>query len=221
LDADFSAQEVRILAELSQDKRLIHLFKTMQPHENIYVQIAKQVFGQEIKKGTKEYDDTKALVLGTNYGMSIWGLIERTGWSESEADRIQRKFFSVFPGVRKYMFDQKRATDIVTTPLGRKYWLNPHSKQGYRNALNSPIQGGAADQLKLAIGIIHRRWKHEPFMLVTQVYDELVAIVPDELVEAGKQMMQEAMVESGKLVHPSVPAVADVGVGQNWLEAKG
>lgn len=221
LVADFSAQEVRVLAELSRDKRLIHLFRSMGPKDNIYVLIAQDVFDQKIEKGTQAYDDTKALVLGTNYGMSVWGLAKKMGVSENEADRIQKKFFRRFPGVRRYMFEQSRAIDVVTTPLGRKYWTNPHSFQNERNVLNSPIQGGAGDQIKLALGIMHRRWEGDTFPVVNVVHDEIVADVHDIDVARFSSLMREAMIESGKLVHPSVPAVADVGEGANWLEAKG
>lgn len=217
LVADFSAQEVRVMAQLSRDKNLINAFRR---GGNIYVQAAADVFGKKIQKGTTDYDDMKAIFLGTDYGMSDYGLAKNLGVTVKVAQQMQRKFFATYPGVRRWMLKQKKAGEYVETYLGRRFWLNPHSYQWYRNALNSPIQGGAADQLKLSIGMLHRRWNYDPFLLVTQVYDELVAIVHKDIEKEGTDLMQGAMIESGELVHPLVPAVADVSRGKNWLEAK-
>jgi DNA polymerase-1 len=222
LVADFSAQEVRHLAQLSRDKRLINAFhKIGKTGGNIYVEASAEVFGKQIQKGTTEYDDMKAIFLGTDYGMSDYGLAKKMGVTVKIAQQYQRKFFNTYSGVRRWMLGQKRSGEYVETFLGRRFWLNPYSHQWYRNALNSPIQGGAADQLKLSIGMLHRRWPYKPFLLATQVYDELVAIVHRDVEHEGADLMKGAMIESGELVHPLVPAAADVGSGQNWLEAKG
>lgn len=220
--ADFSSQEVRTLAEICQDENLI---AALHRGGNIYIQIGRDTFNRNIEKGTKEYDDIKALVLGTNYGMSVWGLAERTGDSEQEAKAKQSLFFRAYPGIKEYMWQQGKQTKFVTTILGRKSWLNPHN-QGlcFRNALNSPVSGSAADQMKLAMGIFHRSWRKEfpdyPYPVVGVVHDELVTDIPNKILDEGKQLLEESMIRSGRLVHPSVPAVAEVHTGKNWRAKK-
>lgn len=218
--ADFSSQEMRIMAQLSQDERLLEI---LHQGDDPYIKDAEDIFGVSgLTKQSPEREDIKTLTLGTQYGLSAYGYARRTGKTKDDAKAIVGQFFHLHPGIKRYMQEQRRCGDYVTTLLGRRCWINRYDSAWERHAYNYPIQGSAADQEKVAIGMFHRAWQPEwgPFGAITVVHDEIVGEAPEEYAEEIGQALQDCMVRSGKLIHPDVPAVAEVKFGRSWKETK-
>jgi DNA polymerase-1 len=177
--ADYSQQEIGIAAYLSQDEALI---KAVNSDRSVYIELALEVFGKEITKDDKLYDDMKSVILGTDYGMSKYGLANALGVSVDEAAMLLVTFFKKFPGLGYYMEQQEKKVNFVETVIGRKAWLNKYNDQSPRNARNSPIQGTAADMMKRALGQIHQNWTFDyPFACVEVTHDEVGFDVPKEI----------------------------------------
>ena len=158
--ADYAAQEARITAYLTQDKRLIEIFKQ---GKTPYIEIGKEIFGKDIEKGSPEYSQMKSTFLGMDYGMSEYGLAKRENISKAEAIELIDGFFEILPGVKDWVENQKKLTKVTYTVSGRKAHLNYYSDQCERNALNNPHQGTAADITKKALGYIHYQWDENCF----------------------------------------------------------
>lgn len=213
--ADYSAQEPRLSAYVSQDEQMIAWFRE---GKSIYTELGKIIFGREITKKDPEYATTKSTVLGLNYGMSEYGLAEREEISREEAKKLINAVLNALPRLANYMEAQKRNRKRVVTPFGRKIWLNPYSDQTERNALNAPIQGGAADMMKKALASIHRNWPFDcPFGVVGYIHDELVLDVPAEIAEDVAKFVKDQMETTAtNMVNGQIPFIAEVSIGDNW-----
>lgn len=224
--ADWSSQEPRIAAFLSQDDNLIELLNS---GKDIYVSVAKTALGWDIDARTKEGKETrkkvKALILGIFYGMSAYGLAYRIGVTEDEAEDMIHKFYEAFPGVDAYVSRQyKTRADYVESIYGRKIWLNKYNTQWQRNALNSPIQSSAADAMKIAARKFLDDWAGHDFYTMTPlillVHDEIAIEVSNELCEVAKEKLRMAMVSTANEMHEGISASVDIFSGSNWSAKK-
>ncbi|HKZ39470.1 MAG TPA: DNA polymerase [Candidatus Hodarchaeales archaeon] len=214
---DYAQQEIRCAAYLSQDENLIELLAS---GRDIYSEIASMIHGETIEKSDPRRQAAKSVVLGTIYGLTPFGLARRERMSEEDAETLMNKFFGLFPRLKSWMDKQQRATDYVRTALGRKSWLNPYNKQAKRNALNSPPQGSAADMMKVAVGLLHKRWdtRQESFAAILQVHDELVLEVKEKNADYAKELLHTCMLEAGERVIPGIQTVVDIRIGSRWSD---
>ena len=226
LAADYSQIELRIIAALSQDPAMVEAF---QKGEDIHAATAAKVFGVALDEVSREQrSNAKTVNFGIVYGVSAFGLSQQTNLSRSEAKELIDAYYLTYPKLKAYMNEQvdfAREKGYVETVLGRRRYLKDINSQNAvvrgaaeRNAVNAPIQGSAADIIKLAMINIHRRLKKEHWesKMLLQVHDELVFDVPKAEVERLTAMVKEEMESAFTL---EVPLVVDVGIGQNWLEA--
>ena len=224
--ADYSQIELRIMAHLSDDKSLIGAF-----HEgaDIHSATAARLYGKSADEVTSdERRRAKTANFGIIYGISAFGLAQRLDISTREAKELIESYFASYPGVKAYMDGAiMKATEngYVETMFSRRRVLHDirssnRTVRGVaeRNAINAPIQGSAADIMKLAMVEIHRRFKHEGIrsQMIMQVHDEVVIDTLNTELEAVKRIVKEAM-ES--VVELSVPLIADVNSGATWLDA--
>ena len=224
--ADYSQIELRIMAHLSQDQNMIEDFR--QGHD-IHAATAAKVFHKSINEVTKsERSKAKTANFGIIYGISAFGLAQRMGVSRTEAKDLIENYFKTYSGIKNYMdhaIEDARAKGYIETILKRKRYLpdiNSHNAtvRGFaeRNAINAPIQGSAADIIKIAMIAIYRRFKSENIKstMILQVHDELnFNVVPGE-----EEKVEKIVIEEMQKAWPmSVPLVADSGWGTNWLEA--
>ena len=224
--ADYSQIELRIMAHLSQDKNLIEAF---QMGEDIHAATAAKVFKKPISEVTREErSKAKTANFGIIYGISVFGLAERMGVSRGEAKELIDNYFLTYPDVRRYMDEsiaRAREKGYIETLFHRKRYLpdiNSHNatvrSYAERNAINAPIQGSAADIIKVAMNEIDKRFRAEGIRskMILQVHDELnFSVYPDEQ-ERVKNIVISAMQSAIQL---SAPLIADYGWGKNWLEA--
>lgn len=227
VDADYSQIELRLLAHISDDKVMQDAF---QSGEDIHTVTASQVFGVPAEEVTHEMRRrAKAVNFGIVYGISDFSLSQDIGVPRYEAKEYMQRYFEKYSGVHQYMADiveKAKADGFVSTLLGRRRWL-PELKSsnfnlrsfGERVALNMPIQGTAADLMKLAMIHVERRLRAEKLeaRLVLQVHDELIVECPDAEVEQVKRLLTEEMEGVAAL---SVPLNADSAAGRSWAEAK-
>ena len=226
LAADYSQIELRIIAALSQDPAMVEAF---QKGEDIHAATAAKVFGVALENVTREQrSNAKTVNFGIVYGVSAFGLSQQTNLNRSEAKELIDAYYLTYPKLKAYMNEQvdfARENGFVETVLGRRRYLKDINSQNAvvrgaaeRNAVNAPIQGSAADIIKLAMIKIHRRMKSEDWKskMLLQVHDELVFDVPKVEVGALTKMVKEEMENAFTL---EVPLVVDVGIGENWLEA--
>lgn len=224
--ADYSQIELRIMAHLSQDANLIDAF--MQGHD-IHTATAAKIFKKELSEVTAdERRKAKTANFGIIYGISAFGLAERMGVSRTEAKQLIDEYFITYPGVKAYMdrsIAMAREEGFTTTLWQRRCYLpdiNSHNAtvRGYaeRNAINAPIQGTAADIIKVAMVRIHKRMQAEGIQsrMILQVHDELNFSVPPHEKETIQRIVIEEMQAAAQL---RVPLIADCGWGENWLEA--
>jgi len=226
ISADYSQIELRIMAHISQDEGLLQAFAA---GEDIHKATAAEVFGvplEQVDQEQRRY--AKVINFGLIYGMSEFGLAAQLGIERSAARAYMERYFSRYPGVEKYMLhtrEKARQQGYVETVLGRRLWLpeinnaNGNRRQGAeRAAINAPMQGTAADIIKLAM-IAVRNWLHKEQLrskLIMQVHDELVLEVPDEEIVLIQNMLPECM---GNVLQLDVPLLIEVGVGNNWEQA--
>ena len=228
VDADYSQIELRLLAHISGDESMRAAFTGGQ---DIHTATAAQVFHVAPADVTPEMRrSAKAVNFGIVYGISAFSLSQDIGVSVGEAKTYMEAYFATFPGVRKYMdsvVETAKETGYVETILHRRRDL-PELKSsnfnlrsfGERVALNMPIQGTAADVMKLAMVAAHKRLKAElpEARLVLQVHDELIVECPEAQAETAAKLLEEEMEH---VVSLSVPLTAEAHWGKNWLEAKG
>lgn len=224
--ADYSQIELRIMAHLSQDANLIEAF--MQGND-IHAATAAKIFKKPLSEVTPdERRKAKTANFGIIYGISAFGLAERMGVSRTEAKQLIDEYFVTYPGVKAYMeksIEKARDKGYTETIFHRRCQLpdiNSHNAvvRGYaeRNAINAPIQGSAADIIKIAMIRVNRRMKQEGIKskMILQVHDELnFSVLPEEK-ERLERLVIEEMQGAATL---SVPLIADCGWGTNWLEA--
>lgn len=228
LSADYSQIELRIVAAISADPNMCEAFKT---GKDIHTATAARVFGVDEKEVTKEMRyKAKSVNFGIIYGQGAFGLADNLGISRSEAKEIIDNYKKQFAGIQKYMDDTinfAREHGYVQTLMGRKRWLKDINSANFtvrgfaeRNAINSPIQGTAADMIKLAMIRIHEEFKQQGFRskMLLQVHDELVFDAHKKELDIIKPLIKRCMQAALPLPN-DVPADAEVGSGLNWLEA--
>lgn len=226
LSADYSQIELRLLAHLSQDEHMLAAFRSS---EDIHAATASRIFGVPIDQISKDQRRrAKTANFGIIYGISAFGLAQQLDCSRTEAKQLIDDYFAAFPGVIRYIEYQKevaRQRGYAETLFGRKRYLPDINSQNAtvrsfaeRNAVNAPIQGTAADIIKMAMVSIYRRLQNEGLktQMIMQVHDELNFNVPADEVERVRELV---VTEMQNAVHLSVPLIADCGVGKNWLEA--
>ena len=226
LSADYSQIELRLMAHFSQDPHMVEAFCSGQ---DVHAATAAKIFGVAIEDVTKEQRrQAKTANFGIIYGISAFGLAQQLDCSRSEAKALIDGYFAAFPGVIDYIEKQKelaRQQGYAVTLFGRKRYLPDivsHNATvrsfAERNAVNSPIQGTAADIIKMAMVAINNRLKAEGLQtkMIMQVHDELNFNVPANEVDRVKDIV---VGEMQNVVHLTVPLIADCGVGMNWLEA--
>lgn len=224
--ADYSQIELRLMAHLSKDKSMIGDFLS---GNDIHAATASKIFGVEIAEVTREMRNrAKTANFGIIYGISSFGLSERLTIGRKEAKDLIDGYFNSYPGVKIYMDEsihKAREVGYVTTMFGRKRYLNDiHSRNqvvrgnAERNAINAPIQGSAADIIKIAMVKIHERMKAEKWSskMILQVHDELIFEVVNEEFERLKEMVLFEMSNAVKL---DIPLKVDWGIGNSWFEA--
>lgn len=228
LSADYSQIELRIVAAISGDENMCHAFKT---GKDIHTATAAKVFGVAEADVTKEMRyKAKSVNFGIIYGQGAFGLAENLGISRSEAKEIIDNYKKQFPNIQKYMDDTinfAKETGYVQTLMGRKRWLADINSANFtvrgfaeRNAINSPIQGSAADMIKLAMIKIHAEFIKQGFKskMLLQVHDELVFDAHKDEIEIIKPVILHCM-QTALALPNDVPTDAEVGTGYNWLEA--
>lgn len=217
--ADFSSQEPYISAIVSGEPKLI---EWIMQGKDIYIEMAREVFGKIITKGDPERAHMKSVILGGNYGMSKYGLAKKLKCTPDEAQYLIDRTHKVLPVLAKYMERQRQERTIVYTPFGRKVWLNPYSFQAERNALNAPIQGGAGDQMKAALGALHQDWSNHfftDFPVVGYIHDELVSDVREEHAEDAAEYIKTIMETTAtEMVKGIIRFKVDVHIGNTWAE---
>ncbi|MBU0686922.1 MAG: DNA polymerase I [Candidatus Margulisbacteria bacterium] len=225
LAADYSQVELRILAHLSQDPALIQAFEEGQ---DIHRSTAAAVTGIPLDKVTKEERNAaKAINFGIVYGMSDFGLSKQLGIKRQVAKEFIDKYFAKYAEVQKFISKTikfARENGYVETMLGRKRPLldinsqNPNQRSfAERTAINTPVQGTAADMIKVAMINLHKKLEKFEAKLIIQVHDELVLEVPNREINQVKKIVEEEMRNAIKLI---VPVKVDIGVGPSWAEAK-
>jgi len=163
----------------------------------------------------------KPLWRGLAYGLSEYGLAARTGISVDEAKRLIKRLRAVFPAQARYI-ERMRSTskEYVTTPAGRRVWINRYSYQWMNNVLNAPVQGGAADGSKMAMPFIRNEIKRKGLdaFFVAFVHDEFILECTTKDAMAVAKIVRQGMIESSEAICPGVPFDADVYIGQNWAD---
>jgi DNA polymerase-1 len=227
LDADYSQIELRLMAHFSGDPALIDAFRN---GEDIHARTASEIFDVPPEWVTPELRSrAKAVNFGLIYGISGFGLSRNTGVSRREAGEFIAKYFEKYPGVKRFM-DESAAEGIrlgyARTMMGRRRYLPelkspkaPIREFGKRAAMNTPVQGTAADIIKLAMVRTDRALREAGMQsrLILQVHDELLLECPPEEADRAAEMLRKAMEEAAEL---KVPLVAEVHRGKNWAEAK-
>jgi DNA polymerase-1 len=226
LAADYSQIELRIIAALSEETTMIEAFKN---GEDIHASTAAKVFNVHLEEVTREQrSNAKTVNFGIIYGVSAFGLSNQTDLSRSEAKELIETYYKTYPKLRNYMSEQvdfARDHGYVQTVLGRRRYLKDINGSNQvvrgaaeRNAVNAPIQGSAADIIKIAMINIHKKLSQGDYKskMLLQVHDELVFDAYKPELEKLKTMVQSEMENAYKL---AVPLDVELGVGENWLEA--
>jgi len=226
LSADYSQIELRIMAHLSGDANMLEAFNS---GHDIHTATAAKIFKKPIEEVTSDMRrKAKTANFGIIYGISTFGLADRLSIPRSEAKELIEGYFTTYPDVKRYMdeaIQRAKEAGFVETIFGRKRFLADINSQnsivrGYaeRNAINAPIQGSAADIIKIAMVKIQSRLDKEQLhtTMTMQVHDELNFNVPASEIEVAKKIVVDEMESAIKL---QVPLIADCGVGANWLEA--
>ena len=226
LSADYSQIELRIMAHLSEDKNMIDAFRS---GKDIHAATAAQIYNITIENVTRDMRrKAKTANFGIIYGISVFGLSEQLHVPRGEAKELIDGYFLTYPGVKDYMeqsIEKARQNGYVETIFHRKRFLPDINSRnavvrGYaeRNAINAPIQGSAADIIKVAMNRIHKRFQEEKLRsrMIMQVHDELNFNVFSDELERVKKIVVNEMENAAQL---KVPVIADCGIGNNWLEA--
>lgn len=226
ISADYSQIELRLIAEISGEENMIRAF---QNGEDIHASTAAKLFKVPLEEVSKtQRSQAKTVNFGIIYGQGAFGLAEQTGLSRTEAKQMIDAYFATYPKLKEYMAEQvnkARQLGYVETLLGRKRHLKDINSGNFvvkghaeRNAVNAPIQGSAADIIKIAMIKIDHELEIQNLetKMLLQVHDELVFEAPIDEVEAASKLIKTEM-ESA--VKTQVPLLVEVGVGDNWLEA--
>lgn len=226
LSADYSQIELRIIASLSEDAKMVEAFEQ---GLDIHAATAANVYGVPLESvDSTMRRNAKMVNFGIIYGISAFGLAQRLGIGRSEAAGLIEQYFEKYPGIKKYMDDSiefAKKHGFVQTIYGRKRYLRDINSGNFtvrgfaeRNAINAPIQGSAADMIKLAMINIHREMQKNNFksQMILQVHDELLFDTFNDEVDYLKEIVELEMKNALKL---NVPIEIGMGIGANWLEA--
>lgn len=226
LSADYSQIELRLMAHLSRDESMIADFLS---GSDIHAATAAKIFGVDLADVTREMRTrAKTANFGIIYGISSYGLSERLTIGRKEAKDLIDGYFNSYPGVRSYMDNcirKAREQGFVTTMFGRRRYVRDILSRNQvvrgnaeRNAINAPIQGSAADIIKIAMNRIHEKLMSEQFSarMILQVHDELIFEVAENEIERLREMVIHEMSSAAVL---DIPLKVDWGTGKNWLEA--
>ncbi len=224
--ADYSQIELRIIASLSEDPSMLAAFNN---NEDIHAATAAKVFHVPLSEVTREQrSQAKTVNFGIIYGVSAFGLSNQTTLNRKEAKALIDAYYESYPKLKAYMSEQvdfAREHGYVATVLGRRRYLKDINSRNAivrgaaeRNAINAPIQGSAADIIKLAMLTIYDKMQEQHFkaQMLLQVHDELVFECPKSELDALTQLVKTEMEAAYSL---QVPLTVDIGIGQNWLEA--
>lgn len=226
ISADYSQIELRIIAALSGEENMI---KAFQNHEDIHKSTASKVFNVALEEVTREQrSHAKTVNFGIIYGVSAFGLSNQTSLSRSESATLIEAYYKTYPRLKSYIQEQidfARENGYVQTILGRRRYLKDINSQNAivrggaeRNAVNAPIQGSAADVIKIAMINIHKKLRDENWKskMLLQVHDELVFDVHNDELEKIQPMIKHEMENAFTM---AVPLEVELGMGRDWLEA--
>ena len=225
ISADYSQIELRVVACLAQDETMMEAFRSGQ---DIHARTASEIFAIPIKKVSKDQRRlAKVVNFGVLYGMSPYGLSQALSIKQEEAAKYIERYFSIHSGIKDYcnrMIDEAREKGYVETLFGfRRYLQNIGSSNRYiseseeRIAINAPVQGTAADILKLAMIELHQKLLAYEAKLLLTVHDELVVEAPVNEVKKVAKIVKDVM---ENVVHLCIPIEVDTGIGDNWAETK-
>ena len=227
VDADYSQIELRLMAHFSGDDAMVDAFKTGQ---DVHARTASEIFDVPLSDVTSTLRSrAKAVNFGLIYGISAFGLARNTGVSRTEAQQFISRYFNRYPGVKRFMAETAEdgmEKGYAVTLMGRRRYLpelkssnNNVREFGKRAAMNTPVQGTAADIIKLAMVRVDKALRDRKMQsrLVLQVHDELILECPPEEIAQARQLLQECM---ENVISLHVPLVAEVHEGSNWAEAK-
>ncbi|AKK73372.1 DNA polymerase I [Chryseobacterium gallinarum] len=226
ISADYSQIELRLIAEISGEENMI---KAFQDGEDIHASTAAKLFKIPLEEVSKtQRSQAKTVNFGIIYGQGAFALAEQTGLSRTEAKQMIEAYFETYPKLKEYMAEQvnkARQMGYVETILGRKRHLKDINSNNFvvrghaeRNAVNAPVQGSAADIVKIAMIKIHRELEEQQLRtkMLLQVHDELVFESPVDEIEAASELIKAEMENA---LQTQVPLLVEIGVGNNWLEA--
>ncbi|WP_374464293.1 DNA polymerase I [Chryseobacterium sp.] len=226
ISADYSQIELRLIAEISGEENMI---KAFQDGEDIHASTAAKLFKIPLAEVSKtQRSQAKTVNFGIIYGQGAFALAEQTGLSRTEAKQMIEAYFETYPKLKEYMAEQvnkARQLGYVETILGRKRHLKDINSNNFvvrghaeRNAVNAPVQGSAADIVKIAMIKIDRELEEQQLKtkMLLQVHDELVFEAPTDEIESASQLIRTEMENALKT---QVPLLVEIGVGDNWLEA--
>ena len=227
ISADYSQLELRILAHITQDPRMLEAFKN---NEDIHSQTAKLVFGATTEKEMKEKRRLAKIVnFGIAYAVEAFGLSQRVGISRTEAKKVIADYFETYKGIREYMDRtpvEAREKGYITSLFGRRRLFPSINDRNFavrsraeREAINMPIQGTASDIVKIAMIRVANALKAEKLetKMIMQVHDELLFEAPESEIDAAKILIKREMEAAATL---DVPIIVEIGVGDNWMNAK-
>jgi DNA polymerase I-like protein with 3'-5' exonuclease and polymerase domains len=228
--ADYSQQEPRIAGFLSQDAALLGMFLD---GKDIHLEVTRWIFDDPtIPRTDPRRYIGKTLNLAITYGLTAHSLAERvTTWNaqhgiqdimtEYEAEKLISKYFLLFSGLSEWIDHMRyngERDEYVETVMGRRVWLNHYNRQWPNNAINAPIQGGAADQMKLALNMFRKACKRLGwlFSVVSVVHDEIVAEAPEDIAEEMRDILIQCMTGAGFELYPEIPWKVDAEIGSSW-----
>ena len=227
IDADYSQIELRVLASMSKDENMITAFRN---NEDIHREVASRVFGIPFDEVTKEQRSrAKAVNFGIVYGISAFGLAEQIGMGRKEAQQYIDNYLEKYSGIKEYMnktINGAKETGFVETLFGRRRYINELKSSNYmvrefgkRAAMNTPIQGTAADIMKIAMNTVYEKIKESKIdaKIILQVHDELIIEVKEEEKELAKKILKESMENATKL---EVPLLVETSEAKSWYDAK-
>lgn len=217
---DVAQQEPRILSIYSKDRELTDILtRRLSPH----IELGKALFDEpNFSKKDERYHIAKSINLGLTYGLTASGLARNTGISVGESERLLKMYFQKFPGVKAYIEKYRGIAaekGYVETLLGRRGYVNPYDYTWRNNAINSPVQGTAGDQIKIVTGLVHKECALQgiPFSLCLLVHDETNAMPEREYLKQTKDIMVEAWHEAGRMtLGDSIPVEVEVATGKHW-----
>ena len=227
IDADYSQIELRVLASIANDVNMINAFKN---DEDIHREVASRVFGVPLEEVTKEQRSrAKAVNFGIVYGITDFGLAQQIGIGRKEAKQYIESYLEKYNGIKEYMervTEKAKETGFVETSFGRRRYIPELKSSNYmvrefgkRAAMNTPIQGTAADIMKIAMNTVYRKLQESNLdaKIILQVHDELILEVKEEQKDEAEKILKESMENATKL---QVPLKVEVTYAKSWYEAK-